>query len=220
MELSDFERKHVIQIYDLIADEFDKSRYSVWPSVIAFLNSLSTNSSVLEVGCGNGKNMLYRKDINMQGIDTCQKFIDLCAQKGLSVKLGNCLNLEFEDNLFDACLCIAVIHHLDSREKRLQAIREMYRVVKPGGKIFIQVWGLSANISGDILPPAFDKSGNNELISGNNKLVDWKHKTHGTQKRFYHFYDDDELKTDVLSLGYNIVNYFKEQDNWIVQIDK
>lgn len=33
-----------------------------------------------------------------------------------------------------------VLHHLSTRTRRLQAINELVRVLKPSGKLFIQVW--------------------------------------------------------------------------------
>jgi ubiquinone/menaquinone biosynthesis C-methylase UbiE len=57
------------QVYDKIADQFNNTRYKIWGSVKTFMDALPINSSVLELGCGNGKNMLYRSDINIKGID-------------------------------------------------------------------------------------------------------------------------------------------------------
>jgi ubiquinone/menaquinone biosynthesis C-methylase UbiE len=48
------------QVYNKIAKEFDKTRVSVWSSVKNFLDALPVESTVLDIGCGNGKNMLYR----------------------------------------------------------------------------------------------------------------------------------------------------------------
>ena len=41
--------------YNIIADEFDKTRVRLWSCVVNFLNSFSTNSKILDIGCGNGK---------------------------------------------------------------------------------------------------------------------------------------------------------------------
>ncbi|EWC76270.1 hypothetical protein C923_03055 [Plasmodium falciparum UGT5.1] len=43
-------------------------------------------------------------------------------------------------NLADLCISIAVIHHLGTHEKRKQAVKEMVRCTKIGGRILIYVW--------------------------------------------------------------------------------
>ncbi|MEK7067638.1 MAG: class I SAM-dependent methyltransferase [Patescibacteria group bacterium] len=50
--------------------------------------------------------------------------------------VGDIHNLPLADNSIDAILCIAVLEHV---EEPHQAMREMYRVLKPGGYCFIYV---------------------------------------------------------------------------------
>lgn len=46
-----------LQVYENIADHFSDTRYKPWPKVSSFLSSLPAGSVILDVGCGNGKNM-------------------------------------------------------------------------------------------------------------------------------------------------------------------
>ena len=131
------EEEHVQQVYDRIASDFSKTRYRVWDKVALFLNQIPSFSLVLDAGCGNGKNMSYRSDLNFIGIDKCNKFIDICCDRSLDARKGCITKLNFEDNYFDALICIAVIHHFETSERCLQAIMELIRVTKKGGKIFI-----------------------------------------------------------------------------------
>lgn len=48
--------------------------------------------------------------------------------------VGDIHNLPFEDNSVDAIICIAVLEHVEEPQK---AVREMYRVLKPGGYCYI-----------------------------------------------------------------------------------
>lgn len=48
--------------------------------------------------------------------------------------VGDIHNLPFEDNSIDAIICIAVLEHVEEPQK---AVREMYRVLKPGGYCYI-----------------------------------------------------------------------------------
>ena len=49
-------------------------------------------------------------------------------------------SLYCSSNTFDACISIAVIHHLSTTERRANAIREILRIVKPSGLVLIYVW--------------------------------------------------------------------------------
>ena len=62
-EAADFERTHVHTVYNQIASHFSQTRYSAWPGVSNFLSSMSPYSSLLDVGCGNGKYLGIRKDV-------------------------------------------------------------------------------------------------------------------------------------------------------------
>lgn len=65
----DFEKSHVHNIYDKIAEHFTKTRYRIWPGVEEFLKQTSPLDTVLDVGCGNGKNILTHDNIFCVGID-------------------------------------------------------------------------------------------------------------------------------------------------------
>ena len=80
-----------------IAEHFDDTRFSVWDMVRHFLEN-KADLKGLDVGCGNGKNMLYPK--NMVGLEKCKKLVDICKSKNLNVIEGDCCKLPFEDNSF------------------------------------------------------------------------------------------------------------------------
>ena len=66
------EQRNVINVYEIISKEFSDTRRSVWKGVQEFLGKLETKLTGIEIGCGNGKNMLFRNDLIMEGIDTCE----------------------------------------------------------------------------------------------------------------------------------------------------
>lgn len=201
---------NIKQVYEEIADDFDQTRQYIWGGIKSFLDNCPSNSKILEIGCGNGKNMLYRKDLNFKGIDICEKFIEICQNKNLDVSLGNTLNLNFKDNTFDFTFSVAVIHHLDNKNDRIKAIQEHIRVTKPKGHIFIQVWAMKQP----------DKS--KRKFNSNDEMVPWIKRSDGkTVYRYYHIYDDYELADDIKNI-YNvkIIKYFYEFGNWIIILEK
>ena len=60
---------NVQNVYDKIASDFDNTRYRPWSYVESFLDNVPSNSTIGDIGCGNGKNMLYRKDCTNLGCD-------------------------------------------------------------------------------------------------------------------------------------------------------
>jgi hypothetical protein len=50
--------------------------------------------------------------------------------------------LPYRSGVFDAVICIAVLHHLSTVERRLDALTEMVRVCRQGALIMVQVWAL------------------------------------------------------------------------------
>jgi ubiquinone/menaquinone biosynthesis C-methylase UbiE len=132
-----------LNTYEIISSEFAETRAYVWQCVKDFTKLINENSSVLEIGCGNGKNMKYildRIDCIAVGIDTCQNFVDMCKDKNLKVSNKNILNLEFDDNTFDYILCVAVFHHLLNIDDQDRAMNEILRVMKPKSIGMITCW--------------------------------------------------------------------------------
>ena len=152
----------VKETYDNIANDFNNTRYNVWPCVKEFLDTIDKNSVIGDIGCGNGKNMMCRKDCINIGCDFSINLTKLCQKKNLNVVQGNILNIPFKDNFFDATICIAVIHHLSTIAKRNKAIQELLRVTKQGGKILILVW-------------AFEQEKNSKRIfTKQDNLIEWR----------------------------------------------
>lgn len=136
------EREHVLQVYDQIAEHFSVTRHKPWPQVLEFVCSLRLGSFFLDVGCGNGKYLGHNNALLQIGCDTSLELMKICNTRGFEVLTCNCLQLPFRDCLFDAAVCIAVIHHLATEERRLAAVSEMLRVLSIGGRGLIYVWAM------------------------------------------------------------------------------
>lgn len=130
--------------YDVHATDFSKSRFRIWPQIKQFLDELPTNSRVLDIGCGNGKNMNYvakRLDLQMMGLEHSQALTYICVQRALNVIQGDARSLPFEANSFNAIIMIAVIHHINPLEHN-KVLNEIKRVLKPGGTCLITNWAV------------------------------------------------------------------------------
>ncbi|XP_063607827.1 alkylated DNA repair protein alkB homolog 8-like [Penaeus indicus] len=136
------EQQHVLQVYDQIAGHFSATRHKPWPNVLEFVTSLPLGAALLDVGCGNGKYLGHNEKIFQMGCDTSYELVKICNTRGFEVLTSNCLQLPFRDSTFDAVICIAVIHHLATVERRLASLKEMARVLRIGGKGLVYVWAM------------------------------------------------------------------------------
>lgn len=91
-------------------------------------------------GCGNGKYHHVTADSFVIGCDNCQELLGIAAGRGGEVCTGDCLELPFRPAVFDSVISIAVVHHLSTLERRLQAIQELCRITRSGGSLLVYVW--------------------------------------------------------------------------------
>ncbi|KAJ3169403.1 Alkylated DNA repair protein alkB 8 [Geranomyces variabilis] len=134
------EHVHVHNVYNIIAPHFSATRYKPWPIVDNFLSGLDKGSIGADVGCGNGKYLGVNPDVFTVGSDRSDKLIDIVRERGFEAMVCDNLRLPYRDSCFDFITSIAVIHHMSSPERRLMAINELIRVLKPGGHLLIFVW--------------------------------------------------------------------------------
>lgn len=96
---------------------------------------------VLDVGCGPGvmAQEIVDRGCTFFGVDPSQKMLEICRRQfatdaRMQFLRGDATSLAFADEAFDAVLCMGVI---DAVPDRRQAIREMLRVLRPGGTLVI-----------------------------------------------------------------------------------
>ena len=102
----------------------------------------------MDLGCGNGRFYEFFKDKNIEyiGVDNSEKLIGLANKKypGIKFQTADALNLPFPNDYFDKIYSIAVLHHIPSKEIRLQFLKEAKRVLKKGGILIATVWKFHA----------------------------------------------------------------------------
>lgn len=127
-------------------EEIENYRYSVEP----FIHSIAQFSrhggkKVLEIGVGAGSDHLnwarsgadlFGVDLTDKGIQTTRKRLNLYNLKS-NLQRMDAENLPFKDNYFDIVYSWGVIHHSENPE---QIIKEILRVLKPGGKFLGMIY--------------------------------------------------------------------------------
>ena len=111
-----------------------------YPIVIEELKSIKFNS-LLDLGCGTGAltKIIAQEfpEVKLSGLDLSDKMIQEAQKKQIpnsKFVIGDGENLPYENNSFDALICVLSIHHHPNSDKTLA---EMQRVLKPNGTLII-----------------------------------------------------------------------------------
>lgn len=212
--IPDLENTGVTQTYNKIATAFSNTRTKPWDWIQKFLKSLPNESSVLDIGCGNGRNMtnvVKGQNLTFKGVDSCQEFVEIANKNGKDVVLSDMCQLPFEDNSFDAILSIASFHHLSTPERREKGLQEMRRVLKPGGKILMSVWSITQ--------PEHSKN-YDKFVYGPN-IVPWKNKYGVVEgERYYYIFQIKELTDLILDEDFHITDWQWDYGNEVLLFQK
>jgi ubiquinone/menaquinone biosynthesis C-methylase UbiE len=112
------------------------------------LGTLPRGSRVLDVGCGTGMYLKRFEDMGLEasGVEPAEAMRRAAERSAphAIVKDGVATSLPFADASFDAVVAIEVLRYLNADDNRA-SLREMYRVLRPGGRIFVTLvnrWAL------------------------------------------------------------------------------
>jgi tRNA (uracil-5-)-methyltransferase TRM9 len=156
---------------------------------------------LLNAGCGHGPDFLPFKDrFELYGVDYSGEMLRLgqkyARKYGFSAEpaQADMRYLPFRDESFDYAISVAALHHIETREGRLQAFLELKRILKPGGEAFITVWNHRQ--------PRF-------WFTAADTQVPWK--TGGEiLNRYYHLFSYGEAERLVKKSGLRLIRSFPE----------
>ena len=105
---------------------------------------------VMDVGCGKGRNMVYflKNGANVYGVDPDPDNIAAVQQLSVELaphnspgnfKVGVAEDIPFADTSFDLVICSAVLHFAKDPAHFDAMMRDMWRVLRPGGFFFARL---------------------------------------------------------------------------------
>jgi ubiquinone/menaquinone biosynthesis C-methylase UbiE len=147
--------------YNAAADHFDNAALSFWDRYGRRTVErlwLKRGAIVLDVGCGTGASALPAAQAvaphgYVIGVDLAEKLLTMARVKAVKhgihnvdFRVGDMENLGFPNGHFDAVISVFSIFFVPDME---QQVRELWRMVRPGGQLAITTWGP------DFLEPMF-----------------------------------------------------------------
>jgi ubiquinone/menaquinone biosynthesis C-methylase UbiE len=207
------------EVWDSIAIPWGKYVVKKIPIVEEFLKD--KKGKIVDIGCGSGRNMIPSEDLEYWAVDFSSRQLmharSYAESGGINAhffklsadRLGG---KDFKNEMFDYGLFISTIHCLDSEEKRLDALKEFYRVLKKGAEAIVSVWNS-------------DDKRFKDIVKGE-VYISWK-ENNISHMRYYYLYSKKEFLDLLKSVGFEILEFYNPRDgdrfsrrNWIVRVRK
>ncbi|MFH1169792.1 MAG: methyltransferase domain-containing protein [Chloroflexota bacterium] len=190
------------EVFDRIAPSWYNFRHwSIFRLELEALAQRWQRGRLLNVGCGHGADFLpFRQGFELHGVDFSPEMLRY-AQKyagkfhlAVSLVEADAGCLPYPDGGFDWAIAVATYHHIEGRGERLQALRELRRVLRPGGEAFVTAWNR--------WQPRF-------WFRRHDIAVPWRTKE-VTFMRYYHLFSYRELQGLAQAAGFEVLRAFPE----------
>jgi ubiquinone/menaquinone biosynthesis C-methylase UbiE len=141
--------RNAAEVYE---EFFVPALFQMWTSRVAEAADVQPGQRVLDVGCGTGilaRTLAERVGAggSVVGLDVNEGMLAVAQQKAASIKwrYGLAEALPFDRDSFDAVMSQFALMFF---ENKVTAIKEMVRVLRPGGRLAVAVWDSLENTPG------------------------------------------------------------------------
>ncbi|MDD2921782.1 MAG: class I SAM-dependent methyltransferase [Anaerolineales bacterium] len=191
------------QFYTRFGAEFSSTRQRLQPGVRQILDSLRGDESILDIGCGNGE---LARELTRRGFHGSYLGLDFSppllaaasrphsfpakfAQADLT---SNTWALDLQPATFDDVFAFAVLHHIPSIEARLDILRTVKKLLKPGGKFILSNWQFLNSEKLKARIQSWDGANlRADEVDEGDYLLDWR--SGGNGLRYAHHFSGGEL---------------------------
>lgn len=193
-------RQKVKDDYNQIAADFSSTRKRVWKDFERFTPFFDKKSSLLDLGCGNGRLLIYLDEVGYgayQGVDQSEGLLEQAKQIHPKAKfmVADIAKLPKGNHEHDVVFAIASFHHLPPKDQ-LKALKRWKTHLKPGGHLIMTNWNLhQKRYQGALIKSLFSKYGFRGC------LIPWKRQL----DRYYYAFTLRRLRKLILAAGFSLV---------------
>ncbi len=196
--------------WDAIALDWDENRSTHPSATLSFFKGYA-KGTVLDAGCGNGRNSVEfaKAADHVIALDASAAMLE-ASEKNVNTKPEARAKVEFlqakiekmspiADASVDAVFCLAALHHVKPQDQS-KAAAEFFRVLKRDGRLCLTVWNRQQRRFAK-KPKELD--------------VPW----HG-KPRYYYFFDENELISLLETAGFTVEKMIYEKNGQSVLAEK
>lgn len=211
-------RELVGRYYDEQATQYDsfdlqhesRSKYTarINALIAAHFRQMPRLDNVLDLACGTGRRaseikVASGRPYDLHGVDISDSMCAMARQRGMYVHVSPWLDAEIPSGLFDAVTFLYAYGHIPSMEERRAALEKVFEVLRPGGKLFIDVFNVQdAHEWGPHAVAYFEE---HELQTMGYERGDvFYRKTDGSEVAFLHYCREESMQAMLEDIGFSV----------------
>lgn len=176
------------QSYQAIAEDFANNVASLAPiaSIDRFIDLLHVKGKIIDIGSGSGRDakIFTHKGIDVVGIDFCQNLIDIARKNAplAEFKLMDIEEMHFPPDSFDGAWAACSLLHI-AKKSFPEVLKKIHNLLKKEGLLYLAL-----------------KKGQGESLEADLRYE-------GDVKKFWSFYEEDELKNILQNTNFKILSF-------------
>jgi len=193
-------RQKVKEDYNQIAKDFSSTRQRQWKDFSRFTPYLDKNSKILDLGCGNGRLLLFLNELGYSsylGVDQSSGLLEQARKQFPKSKFEelDMAKMPIGDKDKDVIFAIASFHHLSPKDQ-VKTLKRWRSYLKPGAHLIMTNWNLhQKKYRPALLRSPFTGFGFRGC------LIAWKNQIH----RYYYAFTLRRLKKVLKKAGYKVI---------------
>lgn len=212
--------------YQEIAREFDATRKKkIWPFLEAYCHNIPSKSTVLDLGCGNGRlcGQLLEKEVDYLGVDSSFNLIELARKNYSEFNFiqGDFLKLDpiiFANKKFQRIFLLAALQHVPTQGLRLEVLKNIKRLLDDRGEVLVSNWNIwQSKHRYKIFKNYLLKIIGLSKVGFNDIIFPWQGKRGQQSLRYYHAFTEKELVSLAKQAGFKkVVLKVDKYNYWLI----